>query len=165
VPVINTVPVIFASGGGFRTTYPLQRGDKVWLEICEYSLELWKQRGGDVDPADDRRMDISDAVAVTGLRDFAHPLQNCPTDRMSMGFDTGATVDITKTQVLAGGSDASDAAVAEPALVDFVSALTSAISALGASPAAPALVALKSALQTLNGGLGWKARTSVVKVK
>lgn len=103
-PVIPDVPVKFEGSGGYRTTYPVQRGDQVWLEICEASLALWKPRGGDVDPADDRRMRLSDALAVTGLRDGSRPLKNCPTDRMSVGHDEGATVEITPTAVLVGGN-------------------------------------------------------------
>lgn len=170
IPVINSVPVKFEGGGGFRTTFPLQRGDKVWLEFCEGSLDLWKHRGGDVDPADDRRMDLSDAIAVTGLRDLAHPWKNCPPDRMSIGADAGPTIDITTSQVLAGGSDATQAAVGDSALADFISALTAASSALAAggvatAQAKAAVDAIKTALAALNGGAGWTARTSVVKVK
>jgi Phage protein Gp138 N-terminal domain len=169
IPLLTDVPVLFGGGGDFRTTYPLRRGDQVWLEICEASLALWKPRGGDVDPADDRRMKLSDAVAVTGLRDGTRALKNCPTDRMSMGHDTGATVEITQTEVRVGGNTGTDAIVVQAALTGaqgFMAALSAAITAQsGNPPGAAALGALQTALTALNAGLGWKAGTTVAKAK
>ncbi len=138
IAVISDVPVLFSSGGGFRTTYPLQRGDQVWLEISEASLALWKPRGGDVDPADDRRMHLSDAVAVTGLRDGAHPLANCPTDRMSLGHDTGATVEITPTEVRVGGNTGTQPTYKAPSFQSAMVTLLAAISAAIGSSGTPA---------------------------
>lgn len=169
IPVISDVLVKFEGGGGYRTTYPLQRGDQVWLEFSEASLALWKPRGGDIDPADDRRMQLSDALAVTGLRDGSRPLANCPTDRMSLGHDAGATVEITQSQVRVGGNDASGAVVVQSALTGaqgFMAALASAMTAQsGNAPGLAALTALQTALVTLNAGLGWKAGTTVAKAK
>jgi hypothetical protein len=168
-PVIPDVPVLMSGAGEFRTTYPLQRGDQVWLEISEGALTLWKPRGGDVDPVDDRRMDLSDAVAVVGLRSANNALKNCPTDRMSIGHDTGATVEITESEVRVGGNDASGAVVVQSALTGaqgFMVALAAAITAQsGNPPGAAALTALQTALGNLNGLTGWKAGTSVAKAK
>ncbi len=104
LPIINNVPVVFGSGGGYRTTYPLAAGDPVWLDFAECSLDRWKPRGGDTDPFHDRRFNLSDAVAHPGCADFGHALANAPTDRMSIGHDAGATVDITQAAVFVGGS-------------------------------------------------------------
>ena len=150
LPVINDVPVIFSGAGGYRTTYPLQRGDKVWLEVGECALNLWKARGGDVDPADDRRMDLSDAVAVIGLRDFAHPWASCPTDRMTVGADTGAQIHITQIKINVGGDSAQPTYRAPP----FQTALSTLLTAIGTaigSSGTPAGAAAAAA--TLTGAI------------
>lgn len=145
LPVISNVPIKFEGSGGFRTTYPVQRGDQVWLEICEASLERWKPRGGDIDPADDRRMDLSDALAVTGLRDGSRPLANCPTDRMSLGADAGATIEISQSEVRVGGNTGTQPTYRAPplqsALATLLAAIASAISGCGTPAGAAAAAA------------------------
>lgn len=74
-PVVN-VPVMFPGAGGYRITFPVNRGDIVLLIIADSSLDLWLAHGGLVDPGDDRRNDISDGIAIPGLYNFA----NLPTD-------------------------------------------------------------------------------------
>ncbi len=144
-PVIPDVPVKFEGSGGYRTTYPVQRGDQVWLEFCEASLALWKSRGGDIDPVDDRRMRLSDALAVTGLRDGSRPLKNCPTDRMSLGHDEGATVEITPTEVRVGGNAGCVPTYKAPpfqqALVLLLGAIANAIGGSGTPAGATAAAA------------------------
>lgn len=165
LPVVNNVPVAFGRGGGFRTTYPLKRGDGVWLSICEGSLDLWKPRGGDIDPVDDRRFHLSDAIAIVGIADFGHALKNAPTDRMSIGSDTGATIEITEDEARVGGNGATGSAhaiVVQSALTDFMTALTNAVTA-AVGPAKVPLIALQTALVALNATQGWLAGTSIGK--
>mgnify|MGYP001598570249 CR=1 FL=1 len=167
LPVIPDVPVKFEGGGGFRSTYPLQRGDQVWLEISEASLALWKPRGGDVDPIDDRRMHLSDAIAVTGLRDGTRPLKNCPTDRMSLGHDEGATVEITQTAVRIGGNTGTEptykATSAQTALSTFLAALNTFAGTCTTAPPGTA-AALATASTALLAALT-AAQTVIAQVK
>jgi hypothetical protein len=112
LPMIPSVPVVFLGGGSFRTTYPVAAGDTCLLLFANCSLDRWlAQGGGDVDPGDDRRHYISDAIALVGLRDFRHSLKNAPSDRMSMGHDGGATIEVYEREVRVGGN-----AGAEPTL-------------------------------------------------
>ena len=81
VAVINAVPVLHAGGGGFRAVFPVTRGDTVLVVFASRSIDQWLTKGGIVDPAFDHHHDVSDAIAITGLRDFAHPLANAPSGR------------------------------------------------------------------------------------
>ena len=54
-------------GGGMLTTWPLRPGDGVLLVFAQRSLEGWLS-GNDAAPDDPRRFDLSDCVAVPGLR-------------------------------------------------------------------------------------------------
>jgi len=105
LPIITGVPVVFAGGGGFRETFPVAAGDTCELRWHSASLDRWLARGGEVDPEDDRRQHLSDAVAYVGLRDFAHPLTYVPTDRCSFGKDgsDGPAVEVTGSEVFVGG--------------------------------------------------------------
>ncbi len=64
LPVVPDVPVVFAPG--YLGT--LSKGDKVLLVFASASLDLWLTRGGEVDPVDDRRGNLTDAIAIPELR-------------------------------------------------------------------------------------------------
>lgn len=94
LPVIADVPVVFPGSGGVRVTWPVNRGDTVLLIFCSASIDKWLAVGGDVDPLDDRRHTLSDAVAIPGLMDFA-----------SVG-DATPQIEFTTAEIRAGGSAA-----------------------------------------------------------
>lgn len=101
--VITRVPVVFAGGGGYSETFPLAAGDTVWLAFASCSLDRWSARGDKVDPEDERRFHLSDAVAYAGLRAPAKPRTSAPTDRARFGKDGGVALEVTATEVLVGG--------------------------------------------------------------
>jgi hypothetical protein len=89
LPVIPNVPVVFPGGGGFRVTFPIAVGDTVLLVFSDKSLDKWLAVGGSVDPSDDHAHNLSDAIAIPGLRDFAHPLTTAPGSTLDIGADAG----------------------------------------------------------------------------
>ena len=66
-PPLPNVPIAWPAGGGgaYSDTWPLQRGDEVWLSFAERSVDEWLLTDGElVTPADVRRFSLSDAVAT-----------------------------------------------------------------------------------------------------
>ena len=106
LPVIPAVPVKFPGGGGYRMTFPMDPGDAGLIVFCEASLDKWLVSGGTVDPADDRRHDLTDAVFIPGLRDFGHPLQSAPTDRATFGKDDGLQIHVDGSKIRIGTTTA-----------------------------------------------------------
>lgn len=71
-PTIPGVPVAWWGGGGFSFTCPLAPGDSGLLVFVDRSMDEWLASGADeVEPADTRRHDLTDAVFFPGLRSFA----------------------------------------------------------------------------------------------
>lgn len=83
-PVITNVPVAFQRGGGFRFTFPLVAGDTVLLVFSMRSIDRWQTKGGVVDPGDDRRFHLSDAIAIPGVGK-AGALVGLPDDHAAIG--------------------------------------------------------------------------------
>lgn len=108
LPVIPNVPLIYPGSGNFRVTFPVAQGDTVLIVFSENSLDIWLTQGGLVDPLDDRRHALSDAVAIPGLRDFGHPLAEPPTDHLTIGHDSGAQVHIYQGETRIGTDDPGD---------------------------------------------------------
>ncbi len=98
LPVIPSVPVVFPGSGGYRVTFPIVVGDLVLLVFSEASIDKWLETGGLVDPIDDHRHNISDAIAIPGLRSFASPSAANTSalviegDDVRLGDDTGTAV-------------------------------------------------------------------------
>jgi len=68
LPVVTRVPINYNGSGSYRATFPVAVGDLVLLVFVSGSLDRWLERGGEeVDPADPRRNDLTDAIAIPGL--------------------------------------------------------------------------------------------------
>lgn len=105
-PVVPLCPVLWPAGGGMRLTLPLRAGDQGVLHFASCSLDRWFARGGEVDPADERRGTLTDAFFAPGGRPRANPLESAPADTMSIGNDDGPTIEISGSTIEAGGTSA-----------------------------------------------------------
>lgn len=94
LPVVTDVPVLFPGGGGYSLTFPVAVGDPCLLLFSDSSLDVWKARGGEVDPLEVRPHDLSNAVALVGLQDFAHATA-AHADNVALGKSDGACVELT----------------------------------------------------------------------
>jgi hypothetical protein len=110
VPVITNVPIVWPGAGGFRLTFPIAAGDVVLLVFSDRSLDLWLEKGGEVDPEDPRRHALSDAIAIPGLRSFKEPWSGAAADGVALGKDGGTQVKVKDGAIELGG-DAQPAAL------------------------------------------------------
>lgn len=71
-PLINVPISQSASNGGRAGLFlPVKKGDTGTLLFCQRSLNRWLEEGVSVDPQDDRRFDLSDAIFIPGLAPFS----------------------------------------------------------------------------------------------
>lgn len=136
--VMNSVPVIFLGGGGFRTTYPIRVGDTALVVVMSRSISQWLAQGGVVDPRDDRKHTLGDSVALIGLRDYLHSLKNAPTDRMSIGADAGATIEIHQNEVRIGSNDGTQPTIMGNSFLTAFNTLIAAVATAVGSSGTPA---------------------------
>ena len=91
---ITGVPVVFPAAGGGIITFPVVVGDTVLLIFSQRSIDRWvRSEGGEVDPGDNRKHDISDAMAIPGLFSLNQALQSDP-DNVIIKF-SGAEIALT----------------------------------------------------------------------
>lgn len=91
---ITGVPVVFPAAGGGIITFPVKTGDTVLLIFSQRSIDRWvRSDGGPVDPQDNRKHDISDAIALPGLFSFSNALQSDP-ENVVIKF-SGASIALT----------------------------------------------------------------------
>lgn len=118
LPVVSKVPVVWPQGGGYRITFPVKAGDAGVGDTCLLvftmaSLDRWLSGTGDVvDPAVDHRYHPTDAVAFMGLRPFGAGLASSPTDRATLGADTGVQLHLHADKVVVADNQSAAVAVA-----------------------------------------------------
>lgn len=71
-PVLPDVPFMYPRAGSLRVTWPLAKGDVVWLLFCERALSGWVEGGNEV-TADTRRTPLDSAVAIPGPWPLSSP--------------------------------------------------------------------------------------------
>lgn len=76
LPELLDIPVAFYGAGDYVVTHKPKPGDVCLLVASDRSLARWKQTGGVVDPAERRRHDLSDSVALFGLNHFEAAYQD-----------------------------------------------------------------------------------------
>ena len=152
-PPRHDVPVVFFGASAARITVPILPGDQCLLVQCGSSIAAWKDKGGVIDPVDDRRHDINDCFAVFGAYDSAHLPTDAPTDALVVHVADGIKIKL-------GGSSGTDATFMVTAFFTAFDTLMAAlVTALGVSGGtfATAYGDFKTAMSTYT--------TSVTEVK
>lgn len=135
LPVISAVPIHYAAGGGWAITFPLERGDIVYLTFAERSLDRWKEAQPlqRVDPVEASLHPLAGAVAVPGLRPRTAALSGLQRGGLRLGKEDGSTeifidvngkVTIKATQVAITDENASKSYVLGEDLVQYLQQLT-----------------------------------------
>lgn len=161
-PVVPNVPVVQMFGGGYGVQLPITKGDTVLLVFADASLDIWKARGGEVDPIATHAHHVADAIAIPGLH--AQDAKRPSVNELVIGKDGGLQVKIDGSRVDLGGG-ATEAAVLgdslQSALNTFLSALNT-FQLLCAGPTALQKTALTAAITALQGAA---FKSTTVKVK
>lgn len=66
-PIINNVPVMFPSGGGFTFIIPLKKGDPVWLDFSQRGMTEFKLSYEEATPDKTGLFSIKDCVIRAGF--------------------------------------------------------------------------------------------------
>jgi hypothetical protein len=169
LPIITNVPVTMptANNNTAFIDFPIKRGDTGTIIFSERSLDLWLVQGGDVDPKDPRKNDLSDGIFIPGLNPFNISM-SIPTDDSIRIMNGTSIVDIMPTGKFKIKNDSneliallSDALAEVIALIDTLK-IVKTITLAGLQPFEPASQALlatektnfttlKSKLDTLKG--------------
>lgn len=121
-PVLQKVPLVWPSGGGFRFITPIEVGDNVLLHFSMKNIVNWKNSGGDTPttPIDKRQHSLNDSFAVPCI----YPTKKgftAPTDALSIGSDD-VEIRINKDGVIELGKGATEAILKGDAFKSYLDA-------------------------------------------
>lgn len=93
IPQLLDVPVQIYGAGGLFVTIPIQPGDECLVVFADMCIDSWWQNGGTNNTqAERRRHDLSDAIAIFGLKSQPNVLDNYNTEAMEIRDQAGQTV-------------------------------------------------------------------------
>lgn len=91
LPVLQSVPVHFPSGGGMNITFPIAVGDEGMVTFTSRSPDSWQQSGGDQQPPDAAMHSLSNGYFQPGLRANPRAIPNISTTQTEIRSDDGNT--------------------------------------------------------------------------
>lgn len=155
LPPIHEVPVVFVGPARGRMTWPVDAGDLCEIRFASSSLARWLRTsaGPSVDPGEDRRHDLTDAICQVGLHTPASPPTDAPQDAVVIHVSGGVGIKL-------GSSAASMKAATNDDLAQLVNILSTAGTGPGSGDAA--IAALQS---YLTGHASFPAGSSKVLVE
>lgn len=89
--LLADVPVHFQCGGGVTLTFPIKAGDECLIIFSDRCIDFWWQSGGVQEPVDSRQHNLSDAIAIVGLRSEPRKISGISTNTAQMRSDDGST--------------------------------------------------------------------------
>ena len=68
-PIITEVPIMFFGSKKYAIHVPFEKGDEVFVIVCERSTDKWRDNGGaGIEDGDPRRFNLMDSIAIPGLQ-------------------------------------------------------------------------------------------------
>lgn len=123
MPVLEDVPIVFPSAGGFTITFPIAAGDEVLVIIANRCIDSWWQNGGFQNPIEFRMHDLSDGFAIPGPKSQPKVIDSISSTDLQIRNDAG-------TAFLSIGADGKIGCQnADTSLKTTLTALQSALSA------------------------------------
>lgn len=92
LPILPNVPVGFPRSEAFFISFPLAKGDFVWVIFSEASIDQWRSKGSATPPGDARRHTLTGAVAMPCVYPNDRAIGEVHASAMVVGEDGGQKV-------------------------------------------------------------------------
>lgn len=94
-PLILECPVVTMFGGDSFINLPIQVGDNCLVFFCDREIDNWLNKGGVQAPSIGRVHDISDAIALVGIRNFQNSISDFLANGIRISFAANSRIDLT----------------------------------------------------------------------
>jgi hypothetical protein len=86
-PLLVNCPVVFLQGGSGYLTFPIESGDPCLVLFCDRDIDNWFEYGTtEQTPNSERMHDLSDGIALVGIRSKMNPLLLYKTDGVKLAY-------------------------------------------------------------------------------
>jgi hypothetical protein len=94
-PLLIKCPVFHLYGGSAYMTFPIVAGDNCILLFNDREIDNWFVAGGVQAPTALRAHDISDAIALVGIRNLQNSIVNYLTNGVRIQYDESSNIEFT----------------------------------------------------------------------
>lgn len=103
-PILIQCPVVVMQGGGAYLTFPIKPGDTCLVLFNDRELTTWLNTGQITYPQNQRVHDLSDGIALIGIRNTTSPIPSYDPNNATFSFPTGIINIVDKTGEIANKS-------------------------------------------------------------
>lgn len=94
-PILMECPCVTMFGGGSFVNLPIQKGDSCLVFFNDRQIDGWMSTGQVQPPATARSHDISDAIALVGIRNYQESIARFLADGIRISFAANSEIDLT----------------------------------------------------------------------
>ena len=98
-PLILECPVVTLFGGDSFINLPIAVGDNCLVFICDREIDNWLINGGVQAPTIGRTHDITDAIALVGIRSFQDSIATFFATGIRISFAANSKIDLTTNAI------------------------------------------------------------------
>lgn len=90
-PVLEDIPIVFPSAGGFTITFPIQPGDEILVVLSARCIDFWWQSGQIQNSIETRMNDLSDSFAIPGVKSLPNIIPGISNSGVQIRNNDGTT--------------------------------------------------------------------------
>lgn len=89
LPLLLDVPIVIPQCKGMALTFPIEKGDECLVIFLDSCMDSWFSSGGIQNQIEKRRHDLSDAVAIIGIKSQPNVIPNYSKDSCQLRNNEG----------------------------------------------------------------------------
>jgi len=105
-PLLVRCPVVFINGGDSYLTFPIAKGDECLIFFCDKDIDGWFSSGTILPPNSERIHDLSDGIALVGIKSLKHSLSDYSTAAVKLYSDIKLKLQAVGSLDLSSGVEA-----------------------------------------------------------
>ena len=105
-PLLEKCPCVVLSGGDSYLTFPIKPGDSCIVLFNDRQIDNWFSSGdGSAPDTVLRKHDLSDGLAIVGIRNLLSKITDYLEDGLRLKFDDSSKIDLTSGKIESTASD------------------------------------------------------------
>lgn len=93
IPELLHVPIVLPRGGGYATTFPIQKGDECLVIFADMCIDSWWTSGGVQNLLSERRHHIADGIAILAPWSQVRKVVSYSTTSMQIRSEDGTVME------------------------------------------------------------------------
>lgn len=94
--ILKVCPVMVLFGGNSFLSMPIKKGDNCIVLFNDREIDEWFENGGIQTPISYRNHDLSDAIAIVGIRSLQDSISDYLSDGIRLSYNSASRIDLSE---------------------------------------------------------------------